>query len=220
MGLAGYGGTLWAGLEEVEPGDSAARLEELAGKPQGSLQAGNRMVHTFAEGRVVMVDGLVKSVELKDPEAEILRQERLAERERDALARDEARVARGREVKEMKLKDASFRRLPAETRLNYWLQFNRYYPEVEIAAVLQSIYREMDREAEWKAVQVRTERYPRYYRRYYYVPGYRVDYGRSGRNRTDKGREQQKDSRSGVVEYDDATFFSPGMPGLPGGQIR
>ena len=224
--LVGFGilaclwGTLWASLEEVQPGDSAVRLEELAGKPQGSLQAGHRTVHTFAKGRVVVEDGVVKSIELKDPEAEIKRQERLIEREREAVARDEARVAKGHEVKELKLKDPSFRRLPAETRLNFWLQFNRYYPEVEIGAVLQSLYREMDREAEWKSVQVRTEQYPRYDRRYYYVPGYRVNYGGRERNRTDTGREQQKDSRSGIVEYDNATFFSPDMPGLPGGEIR
>ena len=223
--LTAWLGVLWtaipvlAGLEEVQPGDSAARLEELAGQPQGTLQAGQRTVHTFARGRVVMEDGRVKSIELKDPEAEIQRQERLIEREREAIARDEARVAKGLEVKELKIKDPAFRRLPAETRLNYWLQFNRYYPEVEIAGELKSIYREMDREAEWKSVQVRTERHPRYYRRYYYVPGYRVNYG-GQRNRSNTGRANERDPQSGIVEFEDATFFTPDFKGLPGGPIR
>jgi hypothetical protein len=90
----------------------------------------------YARGTVTLANGKVAAMSLVSPEeAQVRREQREAASARRASERAAAAAARrekGIAEREAKNADARFRALPASTRLEQWIEFQRRYPEVRV----------------------------------------------------------------------------------------
>ncbi len=136
---------------EVKTGDTEAQVRASLGEPLGSVRTGNLERLVYDRGTIELRDGIVVKADLLTAEQtaaqRVERERRLAEQGQQNREQTAQRLAAGNRVLADKLSDPAFTSLPASQQFDYWRDFHRQYPEVDIAAVLLSTLAGKEREA-------------------------------------------------------------------------
>ena len=144
---------------ELQKGDTAERIKEVLGRPNGVILLKNKQILFFDRGEVTLVDGIATHLDILNEEEALAEQEKKEQRrERAARLVEERirnRVAEGLSIKEDKLTNADFLASSAYTRLEFWRNFRRMYPEVEISDQLTATIKERSQELEQQADEQR-----------------------------------------------------------------
>jgi hypothetical protein len=125
-----------SGNDETLLGLSRDGLLEALGKEQGSIGLYDKEILIYPRGKITLVDGIVTNVSFVSQEEYIQqtieskkREAQFAE-EKERLHREE--LDRANTLKNDKLSDPDFLKLPLEKQIVYWRQFKKDYPEVNI----------------------------------------------------------------------------------------
>lgn len=185
------------GAATISNGDTLEQVKAALGRPTGEISVRDKQVLFYDRGHVTLVDGKVIGSDLISRE-EAAKLEEMHERQRKEATRraeeaDRERITRAREVKEERLRNPAFRASSPQTRLYFWQDFQRRYPEVDVSLELSAAdaeYRaQLDREAEERRLAeleervIRAERDARdanrraYHRYYPYAYQYGYYYG-------------------------------------------
>lgn len=124
----------WA--DDIQKGDSAARVQEVLGEPNASLRSGGYEILQYDRGRIELRDGVVTEATLvSEEEAVTLKAERLRaaidRRERQAVAREQRRLE-GLAERDRTLASADFLAASGARQAEYWETFQKRYPLVPI----------------------------------------------------------------------------------------
>ena len=129
------------GTDDIRINDTADRVREILGPPDGYMASGTRELWTYRRGRVEIVDGHVTTVDLVSEEEALLREQQKTERlrlQQERLQREhEARRAEGEQLKEKMLSDPDFSEASAATQIAFWKEFRRRYPSLSVETEYQ-----------------------------------------------------------------------------------
>ncbi len=164
----------------VKEGDSINRVQAVLGSPNGAISVNEKQTYFFDRGEVIFIDGIVTEIKLINESAAAVKHAR--EKKRRELAvllaieRNQQRIIRGLELKEEKLNSLKFKTATAESRIHYWRNFHRVFPDIDISDQLDAALLERDEEiarteeearlAEIEARLLAAERRARYRYRY------------------------------------------------------
>lgn len=132
--------------DPVAVGMTTAEVLERLGQPRGRIEMGEIRWWTFENGEVRFRNDRVVEVNLTDPEVFAEQQRREAE----------ARAANRREgeaLRDQRLNDVLFLALPARERFNYWQQFSRRFPEVDVMIPVAQARAELAEQQEQQRLQ-------------------------------------------------------------------
>lgn len=145
--------------EELQPGDSIDKIKEELGRPNGVISLKNKQILFFDRGEVTLVDGKATSLDiLSEDEAAKELEKKKQKREKAAQLVEERirnRVNKGLALKEDKLTSPDFLASSNYSRLQFWRDFQRKYPEVDISSELTSTLKERAKELEQQAEEQR-----------------------------------------------------------------
>lgn len=156
------GGIVLAGISlgsagTVKMGDTSETVIQELGKPKGRISAGAFEVYSYDRGKVELTSNLVTHIELISTEEveerrieQAKRQEEAEQRERETEQREretrERQTVEGNRILSERLADTAFRAQSAGDQLDYWDLFRQRYPEVQIGAVYDAVYRQYQEE--------------------------------------------------------------------------
>ncbi len=144
---------------ELQTGDSAERIKEVLGRPNGIIILKNKQVLFFDRGEVTLIDGKATRLDILSEEESLVElNKQKQKRERAARLVEERirnRVAQGLAKKEDKLTSPDFLASSAYTRLEFWRDFRRRYPEVDVSDQLAATLKERSKELEQQADEQR-----------------------------------------------------------------
>ena len=167
----------------VKEGDSINRVQTVLGSPSGVISVNEKETYFFERGEVIFIDGVVTEIKLINESAAAVKYAR-EEKRRElsillAKERNQQRIIRGLELKNEKMNSLKFKITSAQSRVHYWRNFRRVYPEIDISNQLDAALFERDEEiarteeetrlAEMEARLLAAERRARYH---YSVPYY------------------------------------------------
>lgn len=135
------------GQQELSIGDSSEKVKEVMGEPNGSMESGTFAIYYYKLGTVKMRSGKVSELNF------ISEQEWVDQQEAQRKAQ-EARRIEGEEIVKTMKEDPDFAALPAKNRLEFWEQFRRDFPDVNVYV----LYSQAKIEAENIAETERKER--------------------------------------------------------------
>ncbi len=121
---------------EIAVGDPRSHVLDVLGPPAGFLVTDDAEVFYYFRGEVALRNGIVTRHTLL-PEEDARRARELEAREVEEYRRAEAekrerRTAEGRAIRDERLTDFEFQKLPSRVRLAFWETFRRKYPEVDV----------------------------------------------------------------------------------------
>lgn len=102
------------------------------GQPQGSVDTGFREILIYPHGEVVLEEGIVVALALEDAEIWEMRQQRLAE------AREQ-QLREGKRIRDEALHSPRIQELSSERQADFWREFQRRYPEIEIPSEILAL---------------------------------------------------------------------------------
>ncbi len=140
---------------ELQPGDSFERVKEVLGRPNGVISLKNKQVLFFDRGEVTLVDGKATKLDLlteKEAEADLVKKQQKREKAAQLVEkRIQIRVKEGIALREDKLTSPDFLASSAGVRLDFWRNFRRRYPEVDITNALTKALNERTTELQRQA---------------------------------------------------------------------
>lgn len=170
----------------VKEGDSINRVQAVLGSPNGAISVNEKNTFFFDRGEVIFIDGVVTEIKLINESAAAVKHAR-EERRRElsvllATELNQQRIIRGLKLKNEKLNSLKFKITSAQSRVHYWRNFRRVYPEIDISDQLDAALFERDEEinrieeetrlAEIEARLLAAERRARYRYSVPYYPGF------------------------------------------------
>lgn len=122
---------------EVKPGDDPSDVRAALGDPTGIMGATERAIWMYENGSVRFEGGVVSEVRLKTAE-QIARDEAAAAERREYWQQRkqklaEQRLAQGQDLLARQSTNPTFLSLPATEQLDYWLRFQKWYPQISVA---------------------------------------------------------------------------------------
>ena len=140
---------------ELQTGDSIERVKEVLGRPNGVISLKNKQVLFFDRGEVTLVDGKATLLDILSEEEALAEQEKKQQKREKAARlveeRIRIRVKQGLALKEDKLTSPEFLASSAGLRLDFWRDFRRQFPEVDISQELSTTLKERSKELEQQA---------------------------------------------------------------------
>lgn len=123
-------------------GSDAASIEAQLGEPIGTIALRDKVIYLYPQGEITLKEGRAVDVDLMTLTEFEADQKRLeAERqewEAEQAALSTERQALGEAVKADKLSSVRFNGLPPDERAQYWRNFQKTYPEVDVSEELES----------------------------------------------------------------------------------
>ena len=150
---------------DIQIGDPRERVLDRLGDPVGRVVIRGREWMTYPRGQITLTEGRVTAVDLASEEEVRIGQEKAAQdreaREAAAVAARARRITEGTALLERARADEAFAGSPASTRLAYWQQFSRRFPEVDVSLELTTALGEMrrDEDVRREAAQAAAERH-------------------------------------------------------------
>lgn len=147
------GAISFAAEKEIQLGDTKEQVIAILGKPKGVIKKGSYEYLSFHRGTVKIKDGKVVSRNLESEEdADKKEQERLAiiasreeASQQDAEAKKQ-KTAEGNSIKKNKIEDQEFAKLSPKERLEFWINFQKSYPNVSVNEEIAAVNKELPQE--------------------------------------------------------------------------
>ena len=128
-------------LGDIAEGAARDDVIEALGEPLGSMTGGGVEMLWYARGTVALQDGVVVSSDVVSREAFERREAEQVQRAEEERERAEAartkRLAAGAAELERMQNDETFAAKPATQRLDYWLNFRRRYPGINVSSQIR-----------------------------------------------------------------------------------
>lgn len=140
----------FAAATKVELGMTQEATLEALGKPVGDLILRDKTILLYPQGEITVEDGKVTHIDLMTDEEFDAHQETLrVEREKHLQQKAEAEAAytaQGEAAKADKLQNAAFGVKPAKERVDYWRNFQRQYPSVDVTEQIEAALADYQKE--------------------------------------------------------------------------